>query len=77
MLFKRTASVSLLALTCFVNSQSLVTFALGVTGNPEASDVHQTSGTVASYPSLKTSIHLSIQADKNGEFRPSIINFVT
>ena len=75
-----TASIFLLALTSFVNADCVITPALGVSGNPGASNVQQPSeaapcGSIPIAQNLDSSS--AIQADGNGQFTPSITNFAT
>jgi hypothetical protein len=75
-----TASIFLLALTSFVNADCVISPALGVSGNPSASNVEQPTyaapcGSIPISQNLDSSN--AIQADSNGKFAPSIVNFAT
>ena len=75
-----TASLFLLALTSFVNADCVITPALGVSGNPGTGNVQQPSsaapcGNIPISKNIDSST--PIQADGNGQFKPSITNFAT
>ena len=72
------ASIFLLALTSSVNANAVVTPPLSVQGTPGASDVQQPSdgkpcGNIPISQNIDSS--QTVQANSNGEFNPSIINF--
>jgi len=74
------ASLFLLGLTSSVTADGVVTPALGVSGNPATSNVQHPSdsapcGTIPISQNIDSST--PIQADGNGQFKPSITNFNT
>ncbi len=72
------ACIFLLGLTSSVNADAVITPPLGVQGTPGASDVQQPSDTkpCGNIPiSQNFDASQTVQANSNGEFNPSIINF--